>query len=194
MRRGGDKSYMIIYDEFRSVLVISTVCFIYLMNSIIFHDKKSGAMVPKARSAVPLSVKVWSHKSEYRCGEPIRLGIRILNVSNQEVRLDYRIVFPAHVRVIIKDSKGNLVKYPGWDIRVRLAPLSKPEEFIKLCPGYFIGVEDFTKDFPRIRIVIQRKGVYTIYTTYSSWESGKELGISAWTGSIAAPPIKVRIK
>jgi hypothetical protein len=138
-----------------------------------------------------LQLLAWSHKSEYRVDEPIRIDMRIVNVSYRPVLIDRRLVFCGHISATISDDRGNPVPYLGSNLYVCPAP-ARPTDFVVLLPGGSIGAVDIAGGI----MVMERQGSYTIQVSYGdvgaqpSWQSV----MPAWSGVLMAVPIKVRVR
>lgn len=150
----------------------------------------SLANMESSRTERQLGFVVTCSKQKIRVGEPLRLSAMLVNNRGTPVRIDGRLLFRSHLRVMIKDAAGRIYPYDGWNLKVRLAPC-KLKDISVVAAGCHYGRGNFSRELVSIR----KPGVYNMFVSLNTNPTANQYSEKGHILSVIvhSRPIKVEV-
>jgi hypothetical protein len=132
-------------------------------------------------------------KESYAVGEPVEVELLLINKSKDPCIVNQRMAInPGNMAEGRWEVQFDVTFPPGKRLirgaKIRREELQK-EDFYTLSPG-----EHISKTYSLTRYYwMELKGTYTVKAIYSNKVSGRQFGLTAWTGEIISNSISFNV-
>ncbi|GEM_PF-6243179 len=108
----------------------------------------------------------------------VTIDVLVQNAGSSEGWIDGRLMPQGHVRLTVRDSTGQIVKYPGWNMKIKVPPPADRSVFVGVLPGRVYGFLGFEL------CELFARGEYHIIAEYST--AGMDRYANEWAITLSA--------